>query len=971
MAFVAAFVVSLLLAIVAYVAAEALKKPPDNELTQPKDLGDFQFPTATEGRPIPILFGQILFKGPNVVWYGNLEQIAIKESIRVNLWSKKRITVGYRYKVGIQFAFCEGQIDYVDALRVGGKYVFSGPRYEHLEDIDIDQEDFFGGDKLGDGGIVASFQVYDGRADQQQNLYLQTFSDITLPANLPGYNNLAYISNSWGTSSSPGSTHGPGAYIGNKTNIEPWEWRLARFPNGLGLTTPAILHSNAFGSSANPMNVLYELFTNQRHGMGVPASRIDTAGWTTAAETLETEGNSFSFLWDRELEARQVIDLVLAQIDAVIYEDPVTQQHKVTLIRGGYTIGDQPALTDDNILSVESFVRTTWEGTINHVRVEFTPGGFGSWETTFARAQDLANRQIQDGQTVVGFFRFPGCKDPALANKLAWRELRSAARPLAQARVIVGREFWELHPGDVVSFSTNNSPEAISQLAMRVSEVDLGEIDDGRISLLLVEDVFVDEDGVYGDPFDTVWTEPADDLDPFPSNEQLAFESPKAFTDRDPDALGAGQAWCSGRQQGVEVGFDVVTDNGGFITQSEPIVSFMKMGTLTAALDSGTDGTVSSITITPVGNTASEINAEFEQSPSTSDMGTNLFNLIMIDNEFMFVTSSQVNGTDVDLQTLYRAALDSVQEDHAINADVYIISGVLAGGGLNGRSGNDGDMLDIDLLPRSFSDIVSTADSNTISFTLDARHLRPYPISRLTLDGTAWSSSTSLEANGSGAEDFAIDVGFRRRDFRTAEGNNEIEALQNDAAALFSDFPDLNGTVHEIDVYNGTSTLLFTDTAIAGTQHDISRLEILKATDGVLPTTMRIDVRTSHTIGSTIYTSRYNQRWDFSVTSALTGQFEFTALDTNDVSAVYTADAAGDHDFTLSSAFTTGDVEYRLNAGVWTTLISSGGTSGTISGVSISDTIEIRHGSTDSSVTKQIDMDAPGAGTDAFGILFT
>ena len=69
-------------------------------------------------------------------------------------------------------------------------------------------------------------------------------------------------------------------------------------------------------------------------------------------------------------------------------------------------------------------------------------------------------------------------------------------------------------------------------------------------------------------------------------------------------------------------------------------------------------------------------------------------------------------------------------------------------------------------------------------------------------------------------------------------------------------------------------------------------------------------------------------------------------------------------------AFTAGAVEYRLNGGAWLTLIAAGLTTGSILGVVATDTIEVRHLSSDSGALKQLDMDAPGAGQDGYAILF-
>ena len=43
-------------------------------------LSDFQVPTAEAGRPVPVVFGTVMIKGPNVVWYGDLFVSPIEKS---------------------------------------------------------------------------------------------------------------------------------------------------------------------------------------------------------------------------------------------------------------------------------------------------------------------------------------------------------------------------------------------------------------------------------------------------------------------------------------------------------------------------------------------------------------------------------------------------------------------------------------------------------------------------------------------------------------------------------------------------------------------------------------------------------------------------------------------------------------------------------------------------------------------------
>lgn len=70
------FVVQLAIIIISNIVSAALApkpKPP-----KPAALGDFDAPTAEEGRPIPVVFGTVWCKGPNVLWYGDLKSTAIK-----------------------------------------------------------------------------------------------------------------------------------------------------------------------------------------------------------------------------------------------------------------------------------------------------------------------------------------------------------------------------------------------------------------------------------------------------------------------------------------------------------------------------------------------------------------------------------------------------------------------------------------------------------------------------------------------------------------------------------------------------------------------------------------------------------------------------------------------------------------------------------------------------------------------------
>lgn len=68
-------------AVVAFVVAlvVSFSMMPKPQSQKPAGLGDFQVPTAEEGREIPVIFGTVDIKGPNVVWYGDLRTVAIRK----------------------------------------------------------------------------------------------------------------------------------------------------------------------------------------------------------------------------------------------------------------------------------------------------------------------------------------------------------------------------------------------------------------------------------------------------------------------------------------------------------------------------------------------------------------------------------------------------------------------------------------------------------------------------------------------------------------------------------------------------------------------------------------------------------------------------------------------------------------------------------------------------------------------------
>tara|TARA_R110002167_G_C12707228_1_gene655161 strand:- start:49923 stop:52859 length:2937 start_codon:yes stop_codon:yes gene_type:complete len=943
---------------VTFVASELLRPKPKLQNAKPAGLGDFNFPTATEGRTVPLLWGTVRIDGPNVVWYGDLRQDAITEKVKTGMFSSEQVTKGYEYKVGLQFGFCRGDTDTtMEGMWIGDTKVHSA-QVTHGSTFTVDDPDLFGGPDLGNGGFLGTFKFYAGTPTQTADTYLSGFQDEG--GDTPAYRGTAYIC----PETDP-------FYVGNSTSIKPLKFEVRRIPNGLVLGTG---HDVINSADANPANMLFEIFTDTDWGLGYDPLEIDTAQWTTTAATLFTEGNGMSLLIDNALDASEVIRLIEQQIDGVVFYNQADGKWQIQLVRDDYTVAALDSIDETNS-TLMNFSRGSWENTTNMVRTQYNDRN-KEYTQTFAVAQDTANVRIQNDVNIVSTVNYPGVKDATLANSLAWRDLRSLSYPLAKVKVIVDRTFWDVFPAGV--FRYNNDFLGIVDLAVRVQRIDYGDMENGKITLDLIQDVFFTAAPSFGNPGTTGWGDPNAGLAAIASDEQKAFEAPRALVRRNPLSGGllSNRIFTAARNPGNAGLYEIRQRNAsggpsGDYAEDGIGNQFCKIGELKAALSTKSVYPLGTLDLSPTPDSAASQVGGFQEAAATNyELGVELVNLVMVDDEFMLVESVTTFSGDVRLTNVYRGVLDSVQADHAAGANVFIL---MSGAAISASDIIETNQVDVKLTPRNLGGALAEAAVTTISFTMDKRVRRPYPPSELTLNGVKWDAiSVSLEGNGSGAEALYVTHDFDRRDYRVADSLNELDQLGVDANTLYTDFPAANSTDHDIVVIHdptGTADAIDTST-VSGTNYQLTRIAILQALNGAVPTgDLRITLTASHTDDGDVLTSRQSLVHDYDITTSLTGQFEFGLLSIAETSALYTATVNGTYAFTLSSATSVGAIEYRLNGGAWTSLIAVGLTTGNIAGVVSTDTIEVRHQSNDASLLKQLDLNAPGAGQDGFMVL--
>lgn len=957
-----AFFVTLLIYAGLFVLQELLRPKPKFEDARPAGLGDFRFPTATQGRVVPLIWGSVMVEGPNVVWYGDLRQEAIVEKVKTGLWTSTRYITGYRYRIGFQVALCRGPIDAITRMWIGKTLVYSGSTTSSI-DVTIAEDS-----ALQRQGFEATVDIFDGSTSQSVSDYISGFQDAGAGTNrTPRYTGTTYlVFREQGVT----AANAEGAYVGNSTSIDAVKVEVQRFP---GIFSGQSAGENIIASNdCNPINVIYEILTNTEWGFGFPSADLDVgvgSSFVSAADTMITEGNGFSMILDRAITASDLLEELQRQIDGVIFLDHRTGKWKIKLARADYSIGSVPQLTTSNVKKVKDFTRGSWQDTTNQIDVQFMNRS-NDYADDYARAQDMGNALIQGGgtvgtsQVVSAKSVYPGVKTAALANNIAWRDLRTQSYPIARATMLLTRDMWDLTIGDVVAWT--DPTYGFSQLPMRVIRIDYGRLQQNEIEVDLVQDVFYYAAASYGNPPDTGWTVPTDTLIAFPSDEQLAIEAPRGILSRDPEFTGelSTKILASARRQGPEAVYEIRQRNasgtpGGTYATAGTVPSFMRIGSLKSALGNGTAIPTTSITIEADPDTQTRIIAAFDPDATSIDIGVNLQHLIYVGGEFMLVEGASVNGADIDLDTVYRGVLDSAQMEHAAATPVYLI---FFGSGLTDTSFVSTYNVDIKLIPRSLSDELSEASATTIALALNKRYLRPYPAAVMRYNGTSTDWGTpDLEGDGSGLNGFGFDVDWDRRDYQPS---NELAALLSDNTGVDA------STEFQLKIYvdpSGANTLVQTSSWVTGTGAiRVDRLPIIEA--AAAGTEIRLELRTRHDIESeTNLESLVPCEHNMTPTSALSSQFYLGSSSSGSPGNAYTALASGTYVVNIGAAFAAGNVEYRLNGGSWTTCITTGNTTGNVPGVTASDTIELRHTTTTTPDPNFVELQNPSATPVAYG----
>lgn len=669
--------------------------------------------------------------------------------------SGKKVTVGYRYSLGVHKVLCHGPVDKLTRIDVDGKTAWTGTSTGGV--VTIAARSLFGGESR-EGGVAGNVDLMMGRPDQGRNAYLQS----QLGTDIPAFRGVV-------------SAVLNRVYIGLNPYLKTWAFWASRIhvrQNGMTQWYDA---KAQIGDDMNPAHIIRETLTDPDWGMGYPEAEIDDASFTEAADTLFDEGFGLSFLWDKSIQIDEFLSEVLKHVDGSLFVDRGTGKFTLRLARDGYDIESLITLDEDSIERLDDFKREALGELSNAVTVVF-------WDATTGKDNAVTVQDISlvaaQGATIGVTVQYPGITTGELASRVASRDLRALSVPLASATIYATRKASSLNVGDVFKLSWPRY--GVVQTVMRITNIELGGLASNAIKITCIEDAFSLGDAVYAAPPPTEWQDPNTVARPCPYHaviESPYYEIVQRLGDTTAQALDPDSAFIVAtgtRPAGSAINARLMSRPAAEY-EDYGHVDFCPTALLTAGLAIGaTTATVGSL-----------------DDEDQIEAGS----YAIIGGVEIVVVESLVGTT----LTIGRGCLDTVPVAHAAGARIMFTDVFFETDGVEYTTG---EVAKVKLLPvTGIGELaLSLATENTV--TMNQRQYRPYPPGKLRINGVkyptlitgdsitvTWAHRDRLQQTGATIED-------------TEEGNigpeagttYTIEARRADTNALLGSRSGVSGT---------------------------------------------------------------------------------------------------------------------------------------------------------------------------------
>lgn len=714
---------------------------PKIENARAANLGDFQFPRSKEGDPVMWFLGTVRAKSPVSLWYGDYVPVPIKKKQKTGLFSSKKVTVGYKYHIGLDLCWGLGGEHTVVLRKLwSDKYVFWSGTQSAAGTLNVNLPNLFGGEEQR-GGMIGSIDFYPGSFTETRNTYLAQKADPDVPA---------YIGQCRTVFRGSASTQSSGFYFGTTTSVNAISAELSRYSTYIHPTYSIMPN----GLDVNPMELLYAGFTDKFGMPGISTTNIDMPSWQACAQQLYNEGFGMSLLVQQSITGKDLCEEVLRIADGILYQDTDSGKIIARLIRNDYDLEDLPVLDQSIVKELVNLNKTTWEQTYNQCRVTFKDRA-NEYADRAATAQDFANINFQQRVKNIDI-SVPGCFVNDEANDLAARQLSLLSVPLFQMELRCNRKASLMKPGDVFIF--NWAPYGISNMVMRVQKIDKGTLQDGTVTINCVQDRFATALAVFAPPTGSGWT--PIDTSAQPVATRRFFEVPKwfwQFFNVSPAETQAAWYVAAKPPGSASVGMDIETSvNGSYsdvVTSGEdyPYNGSFVLQTAFPATDGFTEGYSSTGFVAELVDLPAELIDQAGSFDSTAQW------LCLINDEWMQVADIINNGDgSYQFRNVYRGLLDSAFGSHSIGNRGYLIK--QSDGLLSNFTTSTGTFYGRirDITPQDTL-AANLALTNTVA--ANQRAQRPAPPDYVTLNGSR-TPAAALNSN-------SIDLAWRHRNRNT------------------------------------------------------------------------------------------------------------------------------------------------------------------------------------------------------------
>lgn len=380
-------------------------------------------------------------------------------------------------------------------------YQVNGITRMETQDLNITAEGLFGGDQR-EGGVSGKLGILMGGPEQVADPYLSKMFGPFTPA-FRGVLSLVLKQ----------------MYIGVNPYLKNWAALVVRAPFSPVSESNAIMWLPELASiiapdgyvDINPAHLLRELVWNPDFGMGYPTTQVDDTSLAVAAQQLYDERFGISLMWEQQSSTEAFMQYILNHINGIWKVNPATGKFQLTLIRKDYVFADLKILDESNC-TLDDYQSVSWGETVNEIVLRYAQRVTGS--STSVTVQDLANIQIQQ-QVVSHTIELKGINSDELAFRVAQSHLQVMSTPLNRVEITVNRQGWSLAEGDVFRFSWPK--KGILDVVYRIGEISSGLIDDGKIKIKAVIDVFGLNASTFISAEPIGWADPAIEAVPAPA----------------------------------------------------------------------------------------------------------------------------------------------------------------------------------------------------------------------------------------------------------------------------------------------------------------------------------------------------------------------------------------------------------------------------------------------------------------------